>query len=65
VPPSPLPVIRDGLNKDPSRRPTARDLLLRLAAPPSTSAEQHQLHAAKDCGEHDREPDYGAAEDRE
>jgi hypothetical protein len=33
VPASLLPVIRDGLNKDPSRRPTARELLLRLVDP--------------------------------
>jgi eukaryotic-like serine/threonine-protein kinase len=33
VPASLLPVIRDCLNKDPSRRPTARDLLLRLVDP--------------------------------
>ena len=33
VPPSLLPVIRQCLNKDPSRRPTARDLLLRLVDP--------------------------------
>jgi eukaryotic-like serine/threonine-protein kinase len=33
VPPSLVPVIRDGLNKDPTRRPTARDLLLRLVDP--------------------------------
>ena len=33
VPASLLPVIRDCLNKDPTRRPTARDLLLRLVDP--------------------------------
>jgi hypothetical protein len=33
VPPSLLPVIRQCLNKDPSQRPTARDLLLRLVDP--------------------------------
>jgi eukaryotic-like serine/threonine-protein kinase len=45
VPPSLLPVVRQCLDKDPSRRPVARDLLLRLvdpsarpAAPPATPA---------------------------
>jgi hypothetical protein len=38
VPISLLPVIRDGLNKDPSRRPTARDLLLRLVDPSLTDS---------------------------
>ena len=33
VPPSLLPVIRQCLSKDPSQRPTARDLLLRLVDP--------------------------------
>jgi len=33
VPPSLLPVIRQCLNKDPSQRPTARDLMLRLVDP--------------------------------
>ena len=33
VPPSLLPVITQCLNKDPGRRPTARDLLLRLVDP--------------------------------
>ena len=33
LPPSLLPVIRDCLNKDPSQRPSARDLLLRLVDP--------------------------------
>jgi predicted Ser/Thr protein kinase len=33
VPESLIPVIRDCLNKDPSRRPSARDLLLRLVDP--------------------------------
>jgi eukaryotic-like serine/threonine-protein kinase len=33
VPPSLLPVIRDCLSKDPSNRPSARDLLLRLVDP--------------------------------
>ena len=33
VPPSLLPVIRQCLDKDPSRRPVARDLLLRLVDP--------------------------------
>jgi serine/threonine protein kinase len=33
VPPSLLPVIRDCLSKDPSYRPSARDLLLRLVDP--------------------------------
>jgi serine/threonine protein kinase len=33
VPPSLLPVIRDCLSKDPSHRPSARDLLLRLVDP--------------------------------
>jgi eukaryotic-like serine/threonine-protein kinase len=35
VPPSLLPVIRDCLSKDPSYRPSARDLLLRLVDPPT------------------------------
>jgi eukaryotic-like serine/threonine-protein kinase len=44
VPPSLLPVIKDCLSKDPSRRPSARDLLLRLVDPsltdqPRASAE--------------------------
>src|SRR5215472_8270716 len=45
VPPSLLPVVRQCLDKDPGRRPVARDLLLRLvdpsarpAAPPATPA---------------------------
>jgi eukaryotic-like serine/threonine-protein kinase len=33
VPPSLAPVIRDGLNKDPQARPSARDVLLRLVDP--------------------------------
>jgi eukaryotic-like serine/threonine-protein kinase len=33
VPPSLAPVIRDGLNKDPRARPSARDVLLRLVDP--------------------------------
>jgi serine/threonine protein kinase len=37
VPPSLLPVIRQCLEKDPSRRPNARDLLLRLVDPSALS----------------------------
>jgi len=33
VPPALVPVVRDCLSKDPGRRPTARDLLLRLVDP--------------------------------
>ena len=51
VPPSLLPVIRQCLNKDPSRRPTARDLLLRLVDP--SLVEQSDAPAEPRLGQAD------------
>jgi hypothetical protein len=39
VPPSLLPVVRECLDKDPSRRPVARDILLRLVDPSAQSRQ--------------------------
>jgi predicted Ser/Thr protein kinase len=46
VPPSLLPVIRQCLDKDPSRRPVARDLLLRLVDPSAQRSEAAPADAA-------------------
>jgi serine/threonine protein kinase len=43
VPPSLAPVIRDGLNKDPQARPSARDVLLRLVDPRPPTPQPTQL----------------------
>jgi eukaryotic-like serine/threonine-protein kinase len=44
VPPSLLPVVEQCLNKDPARRPSARDLLLRLVDPSAQRPQPQATH---------------------
>ena len=48
VPESLIPVIADCLNKDPSKRPSARDLLLRLVDPSSRTADRSPAPVRRD-----------------